>query len=99
MRGKLRVLGNVPTQCKREAWGRGHIRKGRAKWFWEGCSWVLPQGEKYSFSALSCLKEHPYPLLVPAACLPEPARWWRAPAAAWGAALWDLGSSKREGAV
>lgn len=57
------------------------------------------RGKKYSFSALSCLKEHPYPLLVPAACLPEPARWWRAPAAAWGAALWDLGSSKREGAV
>lgn len=33
-------------------------------------------------STLPALKEHLHPLLVSAACLPEPAWWWRA--AAWG---------------
>lgn len=48
----------------------------------------------------SCLERASHPLLC-AACLPEPARWWRAPAAAraGGAALCDPGSSEREGAV
>lgn len=69
MRGKLRVLGNVPTQCKREAWGRGHIRKGRAKWFWEGCSWVLPQGEKVLFQC-SFLLERTSLSSACACCLP-----------------------------
>lgn len=95
MRGKLRVLGNVPTQCKGEAWCRGHIRKGRVKWVWEGYSWVLPQREKVLFQTLENIS------ILCWCLLPAFLRRWRAQLLprAGGAALCDLGSSEREGAV
>lgn len=114
MRGGRSLLEEIPGVLRGRKWGEnskfwGMFPQGRERLGIGGTSGRkgsngsgkdVPGFYHRGKKCFSCLERASHPLLC-AACLPEPARWWRAPAAAraGGAALCDPGSSEREGAV